>query len=77
MDWNSCGSSIGLCVDSLGDDIACTVVYKFQFVTASDSELSFKFAVFQTQIEQFHVGILIPHFKKGDFDKLLLPIPFM
>ena len=21
-----------------------------------------------------HVGTLIPHFKKGDFDKLLLPI---
>lgn len=30
---------------------------------------------FQTQIEQFHVGTLIPHFKKGDLDKLLIPIP--
>jgi type I restriction enzyme S subunit len=29
----------------------------------------------QKQIEQMHVGSLIPHFKKGDFDKLLLPIP--
>lgn len=29
----------------------------------------------QQQIEQLHVGTLIPHFKKGDFDKLLLPIP--
>src|SRR6266481_1275465 len=29
----------------------------------------------QTQIENMHVGTLIPHFKKGDFDKLLLPIP--
>ena len=28
----------------------------------------------QTRIEQMHVGTLIPHFKKGDFDKLLLPI---
>ena len=22
-----------------------------------------------------HVGTLIPHFKKGDFDKLLIPVP--
>ena len=29
----------------------------------------------QAQIETMHVGTLIPHFKKGDFDKLLLPIP--
>lgn len=29
----------------------------------------------QAKIEQMHVGTLIPHFKKGDFDKLLLPIP--
>ncbi len=29
----------------------------------------------QEQIEQLHVGTLIPHFKKGDFDKLLLSIP--
>lgn len=28
----------------------------------------------QIRIEQMHVGTLIPHFKKGDFDKLLLPI---
>lgn len=32
---------------------------------------------FQTQIEQFHVGTLIPHFKKGDLNKLLIPIPDM
>jgi type I restriction enzyme, S subunit len=29
----------------------------------------------QTQIENLHVGTLIPHFKKGDFDKLLIPLP--
>jgi type I restriction enzyme, S subunit len=29
----------------------------------------------QARIEQMHVGTLIPHFKKGDFDKLLLAIP--
>jgi type I restriction enzyme S subunit len=29
----------------------------------------------QANIEQMHVGTLIPHFKKGDFDKLMLPIP--
>lgn len=29
----------------------------------------------QKMIENLHVGTLIPHFKKGDFDKLLLPIP--
>jgi type I restriction enzyme S subunit len=29
----------------------------------------------QTQIGNMHVGTLIPHFKKGDFDKLLLPVP--
>jgi type I restriction enzyme S subunit len=26
-------------------------------------------------IEDLHVGTMIPHFKKGDFDKLMLPIP--
>ena len=29
----------------------------------------------QDQIAQMHVGILIPHFKKGDFDKVLIPVP--
>jgi type I restriction enzyme, S subunit len=29
----------------------------------------------QEKIVQLHVGSLIPHFKKGDFDKLLLPVP--
>jgi type I restriction enzyme S subunit len=31
--------------------------------------------VTQLQIEQMHVGTMIPHFKKGDFDLLQLPIP--
>jgi type I restriction enzyme S subunit len=29
----------------------------------------------QRRIANMHVGTLIPHFKKGDFDKLFLPIP--
>lgn len=29
----------------------------------------------QDSIDRMHVGTMIPHFKKGDFDKLLLPIP--
>jgi type I restriction enzyme S subunit len=29
----------------------------------------------QKKIENMHVGTLIPHFKKGDFHKLLLPVP--
>lgn len=29
----------------------------------------------QEQISNLHVGTLIPHFKKGDFDKLLIPLP--
>jgi type I restriction enzyme S subunit len=29
----------------------------------------------QQRIENMHVGTLIPHFKKGDFDKLLIPVP--
>lgn len=29
----------------------------------------------QGRIENMHVGTLIPHFKKGDFHKLLLPVP--
>lgn len=32
-------------------------------------------AEIREQIERLHVGTLIPHFKKGDFDKLLLPVP--
>jgi type I restriction enzyme S subunit len=29
----------------------------------------------QAQIESMHVGTMIPHFKKGDFDKLIIPVP--
>jgi type I restriction enzyme, S subunit len=29
----------------------------------------------QARIAGMHVGTLIPHFKKGDFDKLLIPLP--
>lgn len=29
----------------------------------------------QLRIGNMHVGSLIPHFKKGDFDKLLVPLP--
>jgi type I restriction enzyme, S subunit len=29
----------------------------------------------QQRIGNMHVGTLIPHFKKGDFDKLLVPLP--
>jgi type I restriction enzyme S subunit len=29
----------------------------------------------QGEIENLHVGSLIPHFKKGDFGKLLIPLP--
>jgi type I restriction enzyme, S subunit len=40
----------------------------------------FLFAVLRSQLVQkrigaMHVGTLIPHFKKGDFDKLLIPVP--
>lgn len=31
--------------------------------------------VVQSQIDNMHVGTMIPHFKKGDFDKLNIPIP--
>lgn len=31
-------------------------------------------AVVQKQIDNMHVGTLIPHFKKGDFDKLRIPL---
>jgi type I restriction enzyme S subunit len=30
--------------------------------------------VVQQRIESLHVGSLIPHFKKGDFDKLIIPV---
>ena len=33
--------------------------------------------VVQERISTMHVGTLIPHFKKGDFDKLLIPVPDM
>jgi type I restriction enzyme S subunit len=29
----------------------------------------------QAQISNMHVGTMIPHFKKGDFDKLKIPVP--
>ena len=32
-------------------------------------------AEIQSEIENLHVGSLIPHFKKGDFDKLQIPLP--
>jgi type I restriction enzyme S subunit len=31
--------------------------------------------IIQKEIEGLHVGTLIPHFKKGDFDDLYIPIP--
>jgi type I restriction enzyme S subunit len=31
--------------------------------------------IVQERIAQMHVGTLIPHFKKSDFDKLLIPVP--
>ena len=31
--------------------------------------------IVQAQIENMHVGTMIPHFKKGDFDKLNIPVP--
>ena len=31
--------------------------------------------VVQAEITNMHVGTLIPHFKKGDFDKLKIPVP--
>jgi len=40
---------------------------KYLFAVLRSSEI-------QQQIENMHVGTLIPHFKKGDFDKLLIPI---
>ena len=29
----------------------------------------------KNDIDNMHVGTLIPHFKKGDFDKLIIPLP--
>ena len=34
-------------------------------------------AAVQASISNMHVGTLIPHFKKGDFSKLLIPVPEM
>ncbi|WP_083500905.1 restriction endonuclease subunit S [Legionella brunensis] len=31
-------------------------------------------SIVQSQINNMHVGTMIPHFKKGDFDKLKIPI---
>ena len=31
--------------------------------------------IVQSKIENMHVGTMIPHFKKGDFDKLFIPVP--
>ena len=31
--------------------------------------------IIQQEIEGLHVGTLIPHFKKGDFNDLLIPLP--
>ena len=32
-------------------------------------------SVVQSQIDNMHVGTMIPHFKKGDFGKLNIPVP--
>lgn len=32
-------------------------------------------SVVQNRIGNMHVGTMIPHFKKGDFDKLFIPLP--
>ena len=68
----------------------CLVPPKVDFCIAQDMvairadskkvDPNFLFAVLrstdiQGEIENLHVGTLIPHFKKGDFDKLLIPLP--
>lgn len=34
-------------------------------------------SVVQSQIDNMHVGTMIPHFKKGDFGKLNIPVPML
>lgn len=34
-----------------------------------------KSPIVRERVAQMHVGTMIPHFKKGDFDKLLIPVP--
>jgi type I restriction enzyme S subunit len=41
---------------------------KYLFATLRSS-------VVQSQIDNLHVGTMIPHFKKGDFGKLRIPVP--
>ncbi|MDH6532452.1 type I restriction enzyme S subunit [Aurantimicrobium minutum] len=48
-----------------------TLVYPKYLFAALRSNLVRK------RIESMHVGSLIPHFKKGDFDQLMIPLPEM
>ncbi len=64
---------VGFCIaqDMIAFRVDPNIVYnKYLLAVLRSSQ-------FQKQIEQFHVGTLIPHFKKGDIDKLLIPIPSM
>jgi len=62
------------------DPVSFCVAQDMVAVRAEEKEISYKylFAVLrsdyvQRQISNFHVGLVIPHFKKGDFNKLMIP----
>jgi len=62
---------VGFCIaqDMVAVRADDTAVYpRFLFAALRSADV-------RAQIATLHVGTLIPHFKKGDFDKLLIPVP--
>ncbi|GGM65675.1 hypothetical protein GCM10011608_58640 [Micromonospora sonchi] len=62
---------VGFCIaqDMVAVRANAELVYPLYLFAALRSE------VVQDQIANLHVGTLIPHFKKGDFGKLMIPVP--
>lgn len=62
------------------DPVTFCVAQDMVAVRADEKEINYKYLFaalrsdfVQKQISNFHVGLVIPHFKKGDFDKLQIP----
>lgn len=69
-------------VNWVPDPVNFCIAQDMVAIRANDQEVYPKYlfaalrsSIIQQEIENLHVGTLIPHFKKSDFDKLFIPCP--
>lgn len=69
-------------VNWVPDPVSFCIAQDMVAIRANEQEIYPKYlfatlrsSIIQQEIENLHVGTLIPHFKKSDFDKLFIPCP--